>query len=176
MRNDLAEISPGFIAQFFMAYFFMALPSRTKIVTTISQKFLSLAIPMLEPNSWIARLSHIGTSLFTLFSGEPVGSDAFGNRYYRERKVPAGIRPKRWVVYRERPEASAVPPEWHSWLHYTSDAPLPEQGPLHPPWVKPHQPNLTFSDKAYLPPGHFLRGSQRDKATGDYQAWTPDSK
>ncbi|MEC8792576.1 MAG: NADH:ubiquinone oxidoreductase subunit NDUFA12, partial [Pseudomonadota bacterium] len=27
---------------------------------------------------------------------------------------------------------------------------------------------------AYRPPGHASQGGQRAKATGDYQAWTPE--
>ena len=35
-------------------------------------------------------------------------------------------------------------------------------------------PNLTGTKAAYRPPGHILKGGQRDKATGDYEAWTPE--
>jgi NADH:ubiquinone oxidoreductase subunit len=126
-----------------------------------------------EPFSWIARLSHIGTWFFTTLSGDLVGTDSEGNRYYRERKKAAGApREKRWVMYNGRPEASRIPPEWHGWMHYTFDAPLPKDGT--PAWGKPHQANLTFSDQAYLPPGHFMEGGKRKKATGDYQSWKPE--
>ena len=128
-----------------------------------------------EPFSLIARLSYFGTRLFTFVKGIYVGADAEGNRYYRERGAPEDVREKRWVIYRGRPEASLVPPEWHAWLHYTSTEPLPEEGDLHQAWVKPHQPNLTFTQRAYRPPGHFLKGGKRDKATGDYQAWKPSN-
>ena len=134
---------------------------------------------MQEPYSWIARFSHLGTQLFTMFSGELVGTDSHGNRYYRQRKTGAAIkdntiREKRWVMYKGRPEASLVPPEWHGWLHHNLDEPLPEESDFHQAWVKQHQSNLTFTDKAYRPPGHFLEGGKRDKATGDYQAWQPN--
>ena len=134
---------------------------------------------MQEPYSWIARFSHLGTQLFTAFSGELVGSDGQGNRYFRQRKKGKAakdnsIREKRWVMYNGRPEASLVPPEWHGWLHYTLDEPLPEESDFHQAWVKQHQANLTFTDKAYRPPGHFLEGGKRDKATGDYEAWKPN--
>ncbi len=129
-----------------------------------------------EPYSWIARLSHIGTALFTLFGGVKVGSDKYGNTYYIERSVPKGVRKRRWVVYKGRPEASEVPPEWHGWLHFTADQPLPDDSEFHQVWQKPHQPNLTFTDQAYFPPGHVMEGGKRDKATGDYQAWQPKAK
>lgn len=131
---------------------------------------------MQEPNSWISKLSHIGTRLFTIFSGEYVGKDRTGNRYYRERSKPKEGREKRWVMYKGRPEASEVPPEWHGWLHYTLDQPLPEESEFHRPWMKPHEANMTFSEKAYRPPGHFLKGGKRAPATGDYQAWKPNSR
>jgi NADH:ubiquinone oxidoreductase subunit len=126
-----------------------------------------------EPFSFIARLSHIGTQMFTSFCGIKMGSDRFGNVYYREKNPPKDRREKRWIMYKGRPEASQITPEWHGWLHYTMDQPLPEEGEFHKPWMKPHQPNLTFSDQAYLPPGHAARGGRRDKATGDYEAWSP---
>ena len=75
---------------------------------------------------------HIGTSLFTALKGRLVGRDAEGNRYYEERRPRAGARQRRWVLYANQVEASRVPPEWHAWLHYTTDAPLPEQVPEPP--------------------------------------------
>jgi len=40
-------------------------------------------------------------------------------------------------------------------------------------WEKEHQPNLSGSPMAYVPPGHERRGGQRQRATGDYEAWRP---
>lgn len=122
--------------------------------------------------SLVRRLSEFGTRLQTWLSGVEVGKDQFGNRYYRERKTPPGVRERRWVIYAGEPEASAVPPEWHIWLHHTADAPIPEQSPLHKSWQRPYQPNQTGTNAAYFPPGHD--GGKRAKATGDYEAWTPN--
>ena len=113
-----------------------------------------------------------GTWLYTKFRGEKVGEDAYGNTYYRGKKVRAGIREERWVIYKGEAEASKVPPEWHAWLHHTVDAPITT--PTHP-WEKPHVPNLTGTAQAYLPPGHDQRGGKRAAAGGDYVAWTPDA-
>ena len=114
----------------------------------------------------------IGTKLFTMFNGESVGSDSQGNRYYRGKRRKAGTREKRWVVYPSKVEASAVPPEWHAWLHrYTSEA--PKKGDHRWAWQKPHQPNHTGTALAYRPPGHDLSGGKRAAASGDYEAWTP---
>ena len=77
------------------------------------------------------------------------------------------------MIYAGAPEASEVPPEWHAWLHYTTDAPLPEQG--RKPWQKPHIANATGTPAGYRPPGHDYSGGQRATATGDYEAWTPGS-
>ncbi|MBB4265622.1 NADH:ubiquinone oxidoreductase subunit NDUFA12 [Roseospira visakhapatnamensis] len=112
----------------------------------------------------------IGTWLHTLFSGTRVGKDPAGNVYYRERRAPAGRRAKRWVMYKGEAEASAVPPEWHAWLHHTVEDPLPS---LDKPWAKPHVPNLSGTADAYVPAGDERRGGARRAASGDYQAWTP---
>jgi len=116
-------------------------------------------------------MAGFGTVLFTFAKGHLVGQDSEGNRYYVERRPPSDRREKRWVLFKDQTEASSIPPEWHAWLHYTSDAPL--TGVARMPWQKPHERNLTGTSQAYLPPGHDLRGGKRAKATGDYQAWTP---
>jgi NADH:ubiquinone oxidoreductase subunit len=116
-------------------------------------------------------MTTIGTRLFTLFNGRFVGQDDVGNRYYRERWASAGRRRRRWVVYKGEVDASRVPPEWHAWLHYTTDAPLPE--PQRWPWQKPHLANATGTADGYRPPGHDYKGGVRAPATGDYEAWTP---
>ncbi|GAB0116816.1 NADH:ubiquinone oxidoreductase subunit NDUFA12 [Acidisoma sp. 7E03] len=119
----------------------------------------------------LAKIGYIGTSLFTRFRGRAVGQDGFGNRYFEEKSAVRGRRNRRWVVYAGPIEATTVPPEWHAWLHYTTDAPLPETARL--PWMKPHLPNRTGTPYAYRPPGHDLSGGRRHRATGDYDAWTP---
>jgi NADH:ubiquinone oxidoreductase subunit len=114
---------------------------------------------------------NIGTRIFTLLRGRVVGRDASGNIYYEERRARAGSHKRRWVDYAGVPDASSVPPEWHAWLHYTTDAPLADAGKR--PWQKPHQANPTGSAAGYRPPGHDYEGGQRAHATGDYEAWTP---
>jgi NADH:ubiquinone oxidoreductase subunit len=114
---------------------------------------------------------NIGTRLYTWLHGRLVGRDAAGNRYYEQRRPRHGARVRRWVAYAGPPDASAVPPEWHAWLHYTTNAPLPEGHQR--PWQRPHLPNLTGTPRAYRPPGHDYEGGHRARATGDYEAWTP---
>lgn len=125
---------------------------------------------------WLAN-NTLGMLLLTRRRGELVGEDEVGNRYYRERAT--GTRDfrgeRRWVVYATEGEieASSVPPGWNAWLHHNLDK-SPSEEPLPAPrWEKEHQPNLTGTNDAYLPPGHEKRGGQRDVAVGDYEAWRP---
>ncbi len=116
----------------------------------------------------------IGTRLYTWLHGAPVGSDAAGNMYYREKVPVRGRREKRWVIYAGEVEASAVPPDWQGWLNHTRAA-SPADAPSEVrPWQKPHQANPTGTAAAYRPSGALLGGRRRDPATGDYEAWTPD--
>lgn len=116
---------------------------------------------------------HIWTRLMTWRHGEFVGKDAFGNRYYQERKEPRGRRRRRWVVFAGEVEGSNVPPEWHAWLTHMSDQPLSTETPPEKPWLKPHLPNLTGTAQAYLPPGHDRRGGHRAASSSDYEPWQP---
>ena len=86
----------------------------------------------------------------------------------------SGADERRWVIYNGVPEASRVPPEWHLWLHKTSDL-TPDQQPIPPRiWEKPWSPNPTGTAAAHLPSGALPAGGHRAKATGDYRAWTPE--
>jgi len=114
----------------------------------------------------------IGTRLFTWLNGRQVGTDGDGNVYYEDKHVRAGTRTRRWVIYAGAAEASKVPPEWHAWLHYTTDAPIKVSAR---PWLKPHLANATGTPLGYRPQGHDYQGGLRAAATGDYQAWTPDA-
>lgn len=116
-------------------------------------------------------MTGFGTYLFTLAKGKLIGQDPEGNRYYVERNPPKTRREKRWVIFKGDVEASCIPPEWHAWLHYTSQAPL--TGAQRQSWQKPHEANHTGTKTAYLPPGHDMKGGKRERATGDYQAWAP---
>ncbi len=122
-------------------------------------------------------LSPAHIALVTLFSrARRVGEDQLGNQYYVAKSRPGYKRERRWVIYNGAPEASKVPPEWHGWLHHqTDDIPDEMSESFRRSWQKPPQINLTGTKLAYRPPGHILEGGKRDKATGDYEAWTPPS-
>ncbi|PWC31422.1 NADH:ubiquinone oxidoreductase subunit NDUFA12 [Azospirillum sp. TSO35-2] len=129
---------------------------------------------MSEPISLFTKMANIHIRYVTWRRGAKVGSDRFGNVYYRSKKTEAGMRERRWVLYAGEPDASKIPPEWHGWLHHTVKDPLPEgSSAYHKPWQKEHLPNMSGSVQAYRPPGHALAGGQRVPATGDYEPWTP---
>lgn len=115
-------------------------------------------------------MTSIGTRFYTWRFGEKVGEDAFGNAYYKHKNQDID---ERWVCFDGPAEASAVPPEWHAWLHRSVDE-APKEGDARPAFAKDHIPNGTGSAAAYRPPGHDYMGGERDAATGDYQAWKPE--
>lgn len=129
---------------------------------------------MFAPESpfWAVCMS-FGTWLFTLLHGQHVGTDEFGNRYFIDKRTKGKKRERRWVLYKGAPEASKVPPEWHGWLHATTNE-VPTQRAARRAWQKEHVPNLTGTDLAYRPAGHTLKGGQRAPASGDYEPWTPN--
>lgn len=109
----------------------------------------------------------IGTRLYSRRRGERVGSDAAGNAYFK------GKDGRRWVIYQGANDASRIPPEWHGWMHRTTDL-VPDELPPALAWVKPPQPNLTGTSDAYRPAGALEAGGVRAAATGDYEAWSPN--
>jgi NADH:ubiquinone oxidoreductase subunit len=113
-----------------------------------------------------------GTWLFTKLRGELVGTDSEGNRYYRDRRATAARRRKRWVIYKGEVEASRVTPDWHGWLHYTTDSPPPQGGLPRESWQRDHVRNLSGTDQAYRPPGSSL-ASGGEKPKPAYEAWRP---
>ena len=106
-----------------------------------------------------------------------VGQDELGNRYYEARDDRDSYdkgRKRRWVIYKGYADASKVTPDWHGWLRFTFDDP-PTQAPLpRKSWEKDHQPNLTGTIHAWKPKGAIARGGERARATGDYEAWSPE--
>lgn len=108
--------------------------------------------------------------------GVLVGTDDFGNRYFEAKDASDsyGDHKRRWVIYQGYADASKVPAEWHGWLHYTfDDLPTAENLPRKA-FEKDHVPNLTGTVNAWRPKGSISRSGERPRATGDYQAWTPE--
>lgn len=103
-----------------------------------------------------------------------VGSDHLGNIYWMGGKDMAG-RPRRWVIYNGSNDASRVPPMWFSWLHHQIDDVPDESMPPQRVWQKESTPNHTGTALAYRPPGAMEKGGKRVRATGDYEAWSPEA-
>ena len=118
-------------------------------------------------------LSNFQINFFTLFHGKFVGEDEFGTKYYKEKRPANPKRERRWAIHYGEPEATKVPPEWFGWLHHMFNKPLNKQSQFHKDWQKKHTPNMTGTKDAYYPPGHTYKGTKREKATGDYKAWSP---
>ena len=101
----------------------------------------------------------LGTFLQTLFYGNMVGKDQYGNKYYQNRNAS-----KRWVIYNGTVDASSIPPEWHSWLHKIIKT-TPDQVKFNNfNWQKEHKKNLTGTNQAYTP--------QHEKKLS-YKRWHP---
>lgn len=119
----------------------------------------------------------MANSFFTHFrtwlSGELVGEDAYGNRYYRDKRTQKGRRERRWVLYSKEAEPTRVPPGWVGWLHGRITEPPSEELLPSPHFEAKPLPNATGTTEAYLPPGAVQRGGQRAASTGDYEAWRP---
>ena len=87
----------------------------------------------------------LGTKLKTIFFGKLIGSDSFGNKYY-ESKVG-----KRWVIYSGEIDASKIPNEWYSWIHFINNKIENNHDLKKYDWQKPHQSNQTGTEKAHHP-------------------------
>ena len=111
----------------------------------------------------------IGTAVFTRRFGRKVGSDSVGNVYYQSKRGD-----RRWVIYNGENDASRIPPEWYSWIHHLIDG-LPDEAlPPAPKFLKPAVRNPTGTPAAHKPSGALDKGGQRQAASGDYEAWTPN--
>ena len=85
-----------------------------------------------------------GTFLKTLFFGKYVGSDDYGNKYYKNKKN------ERWVVYSDNIEATKITSEWYLWIHHTIDKP-PVNTEAKFSWQKKHLENQTGTKNSFKP-------------------------
>ena len=100
-----------------------------------------------------------GTRLKTIFFGKLVGTDELGNKYYE------GKNGKRWVIYSNTIDASKIPVEWYSWIHFTPNKIEKKHNLEKYEWQKPHQENLTGTDSAYYP------NKNKDGIKKKYSSW-----
>ena len=87
----------------------------------------------------------IGTRLKTIISGKFVGKDDYGNKYYENKKG------SRWVIYSNEIDASKIPVEWYSWMHFTPNRIEKDHNLKKYDWQKEHLPNQTGSENSYHP-------------------------
>jgi NADH:ubiquinone oxidoreductase subunit len=87
----------------------------------------------------------VGTFLKTLFFGNYVGRDEFGNKYYKNKND------ERWVIYSNKVEATKITSEWYLWIHHTINS-IPEiKAKRKYLWQKKHQENQTGSINSFKP-------------------------
>ena len=100
-----------------------------------------------------------GTRIKTILFGKFVGKDSFGNKYYENKNG------KRWVIYADEIDASKIPVEWYSWIHFTPNKIEKTHELKKYDWQKLHQDNLTGTDKAYYP------NKNKDALKKKYKTW-----
>ena len=72
------------------------------------------------------------------------GKDYFGNKYYQNKSG------KRWVIYNGEVDATKIPNEWYSWMHYLSNK-IEHVQELKNSVGKKNEPNQTGTTKAFHP-------------------------
>ncbi len=101
-----------------------------------------------------------------------VATDSNGNEYYQSKKADYLGRNARYVIYKDAPEPSTVPPIFHAWLHYLSDE-IPDISKIKDfTWQNDHHANLTGTKLAYSP----LKDYKRASVSSDYQPFQPNMK
>ena len=101
----------------------------------------------------------IGTKLKTIFFGKLVGVDTYGNKYFTSKSG------KRWIIYNDEIDASKIPIEWYSWIHFTSNKIENKHNLEKYAWQKPHQSNQTGTENAYHP------NKDNDEIKKKYTSW-----
>ena len=100
-----------------------------------------------------------GTRLKTLIFGKLVGKDDFGNKYYQNKTG------RRWIIYKDEIDASKIPNEWYSWIHFTKNKVENVHEFKKYNWQKPHKHNLTGTEEAYHPK------KNKDATKKKYESW-----
>ena len=100
-----------------------------------------------------------GTFLKTLIFGKFVGSDEYGNKYYKSKKDD------RWVVYKNNIEATKITSDWYLWIHHTIDR-IPDNKTIKYSWQKKHLENQTGTKNRFRP----VR-IKKDNLKKKYETW-----
>jgi|TARA_B110000967_G_C18732264_1_gene483188 NADH:ubiquinone oxidoreductase subunit len=101
----------------------------------------------------------LGTKISTFFYGKLVGQDFFGNKYYESKSG------KRWVIYKGEIDASKIPNEWYSWIHFIKNKIENSHDFKKYDWQKPHLPNQTGTKNAYHP------NKDNNEKSKKYKSW-----
>ena len=101
----------------------------------------------------------LGTRIQTIFYGKFVGQDSFGNKYYQSKSG------KRWIIYKDEIDASKIPNDWYSWMHYTKNKIENLHDLKKYEWQKPHLSNQTGTEKSYHP------NKENNEISKKYKAW-----
>ncbi len=101
----------------------------------------------------------IGTRIYTFLFGKFIGKDEYGNKYYQSKKG------RRWVIYNGEVEATKIPNEWYSWIHFTNNKIENLHNIKKYVWQKPHTSNRTGSKDAYRP------DKKSNKIQKKYKSW-----
>ena len=100
-----------------------------------------------------------GTRIQTFFSGKFVGQDSFGNKYYKNKSG------KRWIIYKNEIDASKIPNDWYSWMHFIKNKIENSHELKKYEWQKNHLPNQTGTERSYHP-------NKKNNATNKkYKVW-----
>ena len=86
-----------------------------------------------------------GTRLQIFFLGKLVGEDKNGNKYYESKSG------RRWIIYNGEIDASKIPNEWYSWIHFTKNKIEDSHDLEKYQWQKPHKSNQTGTENSYHP-------------------------
>jgi len=133
-----------------------------------------------KSNGYLGKILIDGNLLHTKMRAHEatlIGTDNMGNKYY-ERMENTQFGRHRWVEYADNGNynASAVPPEWHSWLHYISDHTADQLLELKPKtYGVAHRENQSGRGDGIIhySKGHALNPTGRDWKR--YQAWQPEN-
>ena len=113
-------------------------------------------------------INNLPTIIFSLFFGQKVGTDYFGNQYYVHKKNAS----RRWVLYGKDLDPTAISVEWQMWLSSnTNETPQKIDASLF--WQKDRLPNQTGSHKAYHPRSKDYNKNSSQKANIKNTVWKP---
>ena len=101
----------------------------------------------------------LATRIQTTFFGKFVGVDSFGNKYYESKTG------RRWVIYKDEIDASKIPNEWYSWIHFIKNLIEKSNNIKKYNWQKPHLSNQTGTNKSYHP------NKKNDEVVKKYKSW-----